>query len=386
MKKLSYSALFVAVICILVIITQSFVFEPVQSSNNGENTPIKRPKLVLAGIDSLTNGPIYQKTKSRYLDDFIPRMHDVFGDGGPGYVPFDSIYFKQEHGTFRFSYGVHEINDLVPGKYPSQYSLDLKGIYTKGGYLRWMRVDMPRSMDWKYGEIFYLQQPNGGSFRVGYTQSGQREEVHTKGSLKLGVVTLPKNKYDGRLTFSHINGKVVIFGGLFLNDHGVAVSRIGQGGDRLDWHARIHNNMMAQWLKELNPSLFIFNGGMNDRSTLSAKGYKYDLNNYLQPFIKENCRLLLVAPNAILGNNRILKEYENVLVNYAKNHGTGFISNKEALGENYLKAESKGYMGDRIHPNDLGSKVISQHLFNYLIHEDKFSSLFHTDELPNNKG
>ncbi len=336
-----------------------------------------RPVLVLAGIDSLTNGPIHLQTKSRYLDDFIPRMHQAFGNGGPGYVPFDSIYFKQEKGSFHFSYGVHEINDLVPGQYPSQYSMDLKGIYTNGGFLRWLRVRMPSSWQWKYGKIFYLKQPGGGSFRMGYGGGHPGTVINTASATRqLGVAILPEHNPGESLEFSHINGKVIIFGGLFLNDHGVAVSRIGQGGDRLSWHARIKNNMMNQWLAQLRPSLLIFNGGMNDRGIMTPQGYQSAIKNYLQPFKNAGSQMLLVAPNAILGDNQILEAYQTKLQHYANRNKTGFIDNKNVLGKNYLGAESSGYMGDHIHPNDKGSELISKHIFNYLLSKSNFVSLF----------
>ena len=347
------------------------------SHKRAKETVNHRPVLVLAGIDSLTNGPIHLQTKSRYLDDFIPRMHQIFGNGGPGYVPFDSLYFNQEKGEFHYSFDVHEINDLVPGQYPSQYSLDLKGIYTNRGFMRWMSVNMPSSWQWKYGKIFYLTQPDGGSFQVGYSSGKTEMTVNTNASTRhLGVAILPEHKPGESLRFTHINGKVIIFGGLFLNDDGVAVSRIGQAGDRLAWHAGIRNDMMVQWLGELRPSLLIFNGGMNDRGALTQQGYQIALKNYLQPFSDAGTQMLLVAPNAILGNNQILHEYQSVLSSYATKHQAGLIDNKDVLGKTYLSAVSHGYMGDHIHPNDKGSELISKHIFHYLISNGDFESFF----------
>ncbi|MBM7644107.1 lysophospholipase L1-like esterase [Scopulibacillus daqui] len=383
MKKIGLPLVFVFVVVIITGFIQSAYYSPVESSDNVSthyNTE-QKPMLILAGIDSLTNGPIYHKEKSRYLDDFIPRMHKYFGDGGPGYVPFDSIYFKQEHGEFHFSNGMKQINDLPPGQYPSQYSLDLKGMYTTGGWLNWMTVKFPKKWHWTYGKIFYLKQPHGGHFNVGYKQSDKALSVNTNSpKLGLGVIHLPKNIYNGQLEFSHINGKVAIFGGEFLNKKGVAVSRIGQGGDRLAWHALIDNRMMDEWLKQLDPELLMLNAGMNDRRFLSADRYRKDLTNYLDPYIKEKTEILLIGPNAILGDNTRLDQYRKVLRQYADQHHTGYISNQSALGYSYLEAQSKNLMGDRIHPNALGSKIISKHLFNYLMSNNQFASLFNNKD------
>ncbi|MFC7392011.1 SGNH/GDSL hydrolase family protein [Scopulibacillus cellulosilyticus] len=379
LKKIGLPLVFVFVVVIIIGFIQSAFYSPVESSSEDVSANSEqRPMLILAGIDSLTNGPIYHKEKSRYLDDFIPRMHKYFGNGGPGYVPFDSIYFKQEHGSFHFSYGMKEINDLTPGQYPSQYSLDLKGMYTTNGWLNWMTVKFPKGWNWTYGKIFYLKQPHGGSFNVGYRQSDKALTVKTNSQhISLGVINLPKNIYNGQLEFSHINGKVTIFGGEFLNNKGVALSRIGQGGDHLAWHALIDNHMMDEWLKELNPQLLMLNAGMNDRRFLTASQYQKDLTNYLEPFNREKTDILLIAPNAILGDNTRLKQYRQVLRQYADKDNTGYISNEDAIGHSYLEAKSKNLMGDRIHPDALGSKIISQHLFNYLMRNSQYDSLFH---------
>ncbi|WP_176222092.1 SGNH/GDSL hydrolase family protein [Tuberibacillus sp. Marseille-P3662] len=355
--------LFVIGFSLIVVIIQVAIPSADGRFEQADATPEKRPFLIVAGLDSLTNGALTHKTKSRYLDTLIPQMHKTYGDGGPGYVPFDSIYFKQDHHQLKMSRRLKEINDLEPGQYPSQYSFDLKGLYTNKGRSDWLRFDLKK--DWTYGRVFYLQQPDGGSFKIGYRHQ-KFIQVDTGGSLSLKTIELPKHVQDRQVVIRHISGKVTLFGGIFLKNGGVAVSRIGQGGDLLRWHAQLNNAFMKQWLQQLKPDLLIFNGGTNDRYRSSVGEFRRHLRHYLKPFEASKCQILINAPNAVKYKQKRLLNFIHSMKAYAKQHNDAFISNQKVLGNTFQEAQQAGYMGDWVHPNHRGTKKIGNQLFFYI--------------------
>ena len=365
MKKWMYLATILAVGIVLVL------------ANLGHGTEAKKAKQpvhILAGIDSLTNGRLYGSNKSRYLDDFIPALKKQYGDGGPGYIPFDTLYFQREGGRLEFSGNLKEINDLPHDVAPAVYSFDFKGLYTLRGQSDFIKMDLNRSFT--MAKLFYLEQGGGGSFEAG--SGGHFIEVKTNGRTGLGVITLPGHTPRHSLIIRHIRGRVTLFGGYFYNPSGVIVSRVGQGGDRLEWYTGLNQRTLIQWIQALQPDLYIFNGGMNDRNWLSAYRYKASLDMYLTPFLKSHCTLILSIPNAIRGDETRLKAYSHELRLFSKQYHTGLISYQDALGTSYREAYLKGYMADDIHPNAKGASVMSRHLLNYLNHHEVFRALLST--------
>ncbi|MFC4620168.1 SGNH/GDSL hydrolase family protein [Camelliibacillus cellulosilyticus] len=361
---------------IIVVGLISFILWPAFFASSSDRAKVSQsfhqPALILAGIDSLTNGPLYAATKARYLDDFIPRIERAYGNGGPGYIPFDTRYFKQEGGLIGMSPGLREIRNIPKTSDPARFSFDLKGVFTRSGNMDNLTVQIPEI--WHYGKIFYLIQPQGGSFEVGYAGDAHFERVRTDGSRRLGVLNLPVHQQKSQLVIKQIQGKVTLFGGYFYNSGGVIVSRVGQGGDRLAWYAGINHQMLKEWIAALQPNLFIFNGGMNDRRTLNATSYRKALDQYLNPFREADCQLILTMPNAILGDNRTLDSYDKVLRDYAEKYHTGLVSNKEVLGATFKLANKRHEMGDHIHPNASGSRKISENMYHYIMNHAEFRS------------
>jgi len=345
--------------------------------NGFEETSRRGPIHILAGIDSLTNGRLHGENKSRYLDDFIPKLKKKFGDGGPGYVPFDSRFFNQEGGEFKYSAGLKEINDMPHNMYPARYSFDYKGLYANFGHAD--SVFFKLNKPWKYGKLIFLKQMGGGTFNVVYP-SGASLKVNTNGRRGLGIAVLPKHQNDQPIRIKNITGKVALFGGYFYNADGVVVSRVGQGGDRLAWFGELNRQEQKQWIQALQPDLFIFNGGMNDRGAMNAKQYRSALARYLAPFREASCPIILTVPNAIRGDEARLKEYEQELRAYAEEYHTGLFSAKAALGKTYQAAQERGYMGDSIHPNEKGAKAISQSLLQYLDSHQRYRNILRAEK------
>src|SRR3712207_7024739 len=62
------------------------------------------------------------------------------------------------------------------------------------------------------------------------------------------------------------------FGGLFtLGSSGVMVSRVAVGGTSMASHAAMDDGFRQKWFAALQPSMYILNGGMNDRDRKSTR-------------------------------------------------------------------------------------------------------------------
>ena len=303
-----------------------------------------KANLILLGIDSLTNNT----DENSYYGVFSPRIKGELGYGGPGYIPFNPI--MSEYGdAFQKSDALSYINQSSA---VAPYSFDLKGVFTESGsgtdY-----VKMFFNRKWLHGKVFYLKQPGGGTFKIGYDsqENANLTTINTSNeTYDLGVFTFPDNVglKGGNIKCMEIIGKVALFGGLFLMDSGVATSRIGKPGDLLTWHAS--TAFRNKWLTELKPSLLMLNGGMNDRLTTSKEQYRTILTNYLNDFNSANCKIVLIKPNEISSGNDILREYEKVIDDVSVSLNTNTISNRAIIGT-YSDAVKNGLMSDTIHPN-----------------------------------
>lgn len=359
------------ILIIIALITGWMILFNLVSGAEDKKEP--QPVHILAGIDSLTNGRLYSETPNRYLNDFIPALKKSYGDGGPGYIPFDTRFFNQEGGKLIFSTHLKEINNVPHDVSPAIYSFDFKGLYTNNGHSDQITIHLQNS--WETVKVFYLKQPGGGTFRIGYL-NGKKVKIDTNGYTGFGVVVLPHHKKGQSLVIRNIQGKVVLFGGYFYNPTGIVVSRVGQGGDQLAWYGGIDQKLLNEWVQALQPDLFIFNGGMNDRNHLTADQYEQALIRYLTPFREADCAMILTIPNAIHGNNTRLNEFTGKLRTYALNHHTGLVSNKEVLGETFQEAQNRGLMSDAIHPNAKGSELISRHFLTYIERHAEYQKIF----------
>lgn len=320
--------------------------------------------LILAGIDSLTNGA----GGTKYLDYFAPRMRGEMGDGGPGYVPLDYGYSVEEGYSFGASGGFVALS-LLPKDDPDVLrSFDLKGYRTVGATNGAMDYDIKRK--YKKCTLFYLKKPGGGSFKVGYLSdyASVNFTIDTNSvSYSLGVFDMPDNtdSRQGKIAIRQAVGDVCLFGLLCLNDTGVAISRIGKGGDRLKWHSDLDATFRTAWIEALKPKMYLFNGGANDSNFATADEFSNYLNNYLGGFITYGTQIVLIRPNSISGNTMI-DQYEQKLLNFRKQNKTDMVFNNRLLGEKYETANADGYMLDGVHPSDLGNRKIANNLLSYL--------------------
>lgn len=329
--------------------------------NNLTDLDLSSQSLVIAGIDSLTNGA----GGNAYYDFFQKRLKAVFGDGGVGYVSFDNGKAITEGDSF----GVVGFSSIMGSSDASkQYSFDGHGLYGNNLSMAYINYELSATRrNFSRCKVFFLKQPSGGSFYVSYlTNAGaliNTQLVETASeTFDLGVLEMPvmNKSFVKGVGIRSANGKVAIFGANFYNDKGVAVCRIGKGGLTFQSLIDLNSTFQTKWKDALNPKLFLLNAGMNDGK--AEVDYKAMIETYVARFA--NTKFLLISPNDTSASPEFIRGYERVLAKYAKDNKHDYLSIRQLLGD-YQTANANGYMYDTVHPNEKGNRKIANKILDY---------------------
>lgn len=309
---------------------------------------------VLGGIDSLTNGA---GTSNNNYGYYLERqLWNNYGFGGYGYVGFQNNSITQL-GSWNLS-GFNTLETTNQSQYPGKFSFDNKGCYAdnvSNGYINFNFNIKNHTR----AKVIYLKQPNGGTFNFSWVMSTKSELIDTSSdTFELGVTELTElnnnAQYKG-VSCSNCNGKLLIFGVYLYNEKGAIFTRLGKGGDKLINHAKTDDAFRGKWLEVLNPDIYLFNGGANDKDDWNGETYLSYLTKYLTPFISNDVHVVCIRCNDISGDNNWNEIFEPILEKFAKDNRLDYISDKKILGD-YEFAMSNGYMLEGIHPSELGNK------------------------------
>lgn len=318
---------------------------------------------VLGGIDSLTNGA---GTSNNNYGYYLERqLWNNYGFGGYGYVGFQNNTITQL-GRWNFS-GFQTLELTEQSVYPGKYSFDNKGCYADNvvnGHIYYYF----KNTNHKKAKVIYLKQPNGGTFDFSWIISSKNVTVDTNSdTYELGVTELTEEnlgKYTG-VACSNCNGKLLIFGVYVYNERGAIFTRLGKGGDKLLNHAKTDDSFRSAWINIINPDIYLFNGGANDKDDWNGETYLSYLTKYLTPFINNNVHTICIRCNDISGDTKWNNIFQPILEKYAKDNRLDYISDKKILG-NYDFAMANGYMLEGIHPSELGNKKRANFYASYI--------------------
>lgn len=308
---------------------------------------------ILGGIDSLTNGAGTSNNNYGYFLE--QQLWNNYGFGGYGYVGFQNNTIAQL-GRWNFS-GFQSLELTEQSVYPGKFSFDNKGCYADNvvnGHIYYYF----KNTNHKKAKVIYLKQPNGGTFDFSWIISSKNVTVDTNSdTYELGVTELTEEnlgKYTG-VACSNCNGKLLIFGVYVYNERGAIFTRLGKGGDKLLNHAKTDDSFRSAWINIINPDIYLFNGGANDKDDWNGETYLSYLTKYLTPFINNNVHTICIRCNDISGDTKWNNIFQPILEKYAKDNRLDYISDKKILG-NYDFAMANGYMLEGIHPSELGNK------------------------------
>ena len=309
---------------------------------------------VLGGIDSLTNGA---GTSNNNYGYYLERqLWNNYGFGGYGYVGFQNNSISQM-GSWNLS-GFKTLETTDQSQYPGKYSFDNKGCYADNASNGYINFNF-KNKNHTRAKVIYLKQPNGGTFNFSWVMSTKSELINTSSdTFELGVTELSElnnnAQYKG-VSCSNCNGKLLIFGVYLYNEKGAIFTRLGKGGDKLINHAKTDDVFRGKWLEVLNPDIYLFNGGANDKDDWNGETYLSYLTKYLTPFISNDVHIVCIRCNDISGDNNWNEIFEPILEKFVKDNRLDYISDKKILGD-YEFAMSNGYMLEGIHPSELGNK------------------------------
>ena len=296
--------------------------------------------IVVAGIDSLTDGVLGTDWRRYFRQATIPRL----GDGGPGWASFSKRGVEDHGATFTYT----GFRPFHLGSAQGAMSLDGEGIVTtRGGSLSWSE---PGS--WRRARIYFLPGSESSALRCNDAQIG------IDGTTGLAWADIPG---PGRIECT-AQGELVVFGALFLADRpGLVIVNMARSGRRLADVAAQDAGYRARWFAALGPDVFLVNAGSNDWREDTPAIHKADLRKLVgdaqsgAPAMK----VFLVQPNAPGGDRTAEEHFANAIAKQelADELGIGLIDVEEKLGP-YGVARHQGLIMDSVHPSDRGNRIL----------------------------
>lgn len=308
-----------------------------------------------------------------FYDELSPKLKNILGDGGIGYVALNNTMTVKE--GMSFSNGTGSQQTVV------QFSTDTDAIYNPSLYslLFTGATNSIVSLDDKLHEFdsataVYLKKPSGGTFnfRDQLLPTNGNIVVDTSAATKAIGFTIrtgwPKNTKSNKLQ-AVVNGDVQLMGVILRRGTtGVVLHRVAQPSIKLNQVAKLDSASYTAFLQQLNGKIFIVNLGMNDSGD-SAATYEANMRILLDRIRAANPRagimLLKMNETSDSAKNATLETYRNKIDILAKEYNAVVSDERLALGS-YAQAAAAGLMKDSTHPNTVAAPLRANLHFNTL--------------------
>lgn len=312
------------------------------------------------------------------------KLQERFGDAGHGYMPVANPWPGYFHNDVFRRASTEWMVSRVVGPFAGDQLYGLGGV-TLTGYNRAAWAQYGTSTKSPFGNavsrfgVQYLEQPKGGTFEI-VVDKNEPIAIDTNGdapALREHVVKVA----DGEHRFEvRVNkGPVRAFGTWMERDTpGVVLDSIGIQGCRLRFLDQSNDEHWAQALQMRNPSLIMFEFGLNE----SADGFAYPLDRYRETsteVLKQvrkalpNASCLIVAPNDVakkqgagLVTAPVLPQLVKIQREVAADVGCAFFDTYKAMGGSGSMAAwiARGLgQPDLTHPTTVGADIIGGWLF-----------------------
>lgn len=296
----------------------------------------------------------------------------------------DVVTISRTNMTDMWGASDHKYNQL-----PFSYSPDGRGFYTDitvaGGqqiFFRGKGVISATKI-----RLYYLKQPNGGSFHVGYSNvgAGSRTVVNTQAPTpSLGILDMVvANPTDTIvLTVTTNDNKLAVYGMEFINEKkttGISYNILARAGVMLQSYNYLQAN--PAYYAGFAPEAVFLNIGTNDAlqdfSRLSREGFKYQMTIWMDQLRQTlpNVRVYIIEPNrssiygtdaAGDGEGLLLEQYTAVRKEIVATYENCEYIDIPALMGDYEYFNESGFMYDALHPNALGKYNIARTIIKYL--------------------
>jgi hypothetical protein len=313
------------------------------------------------GIDSLTDGA----SGNSFREEF-QKVHTQLNDKVEiGYVHLDYSSSKAQKIGFYKSSGFQEMARAESFSIaPIKYSISGKGIY--GFDLKnegFSYNTKTRSFD--TARIYYLQQPDGGSFsyRLGNQEKNGSKKIDMSGKEDIKWIEVSNTDSSNRLIIvNKVNGNAAFFGIQYYSINStVSYCNISKGGMKLAKIMKLDSEYRKKWFGILQPKTLLLNAGTNDRIDTNVQQFKKQLNQYITD-VKSgspDTKMILIEPNQpedYLTTNAIYFEKARKIT--ATKHQLQLIDIPKTIGNHQFFVDNK-LMTDAIHPNKGGFKRIA---------------------------
>lgn len=317
--------------------------------------------VIWMGIDSLTAGA----GGVSYNVPFEKFARGVSGWGGR-WIPFEP---NQTFGEMvdGFKTGQTDIRSTLDrSDIRRAMSLDGKGAYSDSVGTRFTYELIP-NFNWSEVDIYYLNQPSGGTLTVDYPTDGGTPTIDTSGTYSIGVITVKQSKKAGQATSgsaSHnirlnnlvLDGPVCIYGAVFRSgDGGPIFINAATGGQKTSEFTEYDGATQSAWFDLLGVTHAIMNAGTNDRATSTPSEFETDLRELCGRF-DSKVEQYIVNPNETDGG---VSPFVSVYTDVASDFGT--LIDLPSLFGDYASNNSAGRMLDGTHPNEQYQYYQAQH-------------------------
>ena len=232
-------------------------------------------------------------------------------------------------------------------------------------------------------ELFYLAQPEGGTFNVSF--AGQTQEVSTAGETtqvkRLVMHAKRRGAHSARVKVKG-DGEVRLFGFVFeRNRAGVVYDALGLEGVRARLLLSIEYLSWLTQIKQRRPDLYILHYGTNESEKVGLKigGYKHQLRQVVKRFKRAlpSTPCLLMSPmdrakkdpeSGRLRSMRVVRRIVEAQREIAAESGCAFWSAYDAMGGpgsmlRWYRSSPKLAGGDLTHPTGMGANRLGAMFF-----------------------
>lgn len=311
---------------------------------------IGRQQVVWLGIDSLTDG-----SGGFSYDVVLEKMaRGVVGWGGR-WVPFTDPTVWGEFTIFKS--GTTNLAGLAMSDSRRNRSLDGKGFFAAAGADATYLIEP--NFNWSYADVYYLQQPGGGSFQLDRPSGQAAIVVNTDGALSIQKVRITKNLRNGpsaandgkngiRVRQNPVAAEIVCYGTVYYSgDSGPVFLNTAIGGRKTSDQVLFDDSFQRQWFDMIGVTHAVIIAGMNDRSVSTPAQFSSDLTTVLGRFTKDTT-IKVVRPNN--PSDTQLDQFDPVWPAVADSFSAEYFDTKSVYG-NYAAFNARGWMLDTIHPN-----------------------------------
>lgn len=351
----------------------------------------QKERLLFIG-DSLTE----LQTGATYAKPLVKRLAPMYGGMGEfGYIPLTTSHAKLQGSGGQVSVSRTSPSTVINMWGPSdrkwdlspyKYSPDGQGMMVDAANAEAIFVTTQGLLKCTKVRIFYLKQPNGCKFTIGFQDqpAGNRLLVDTQNNTEqLAFVDINADFLSPILQFQLDSSgkKFAAYGVQFIDElrvDGITYDLMARSGVSLYEHNQLVS--IETYYQQLKPTIAIINIGTNDAINTIDRQTRVQFKTNFQTWIdrlrgvQPNCRIYVVEPNkpefyGLASDPRgvLLEQFTAVRKEIvAENTNIYFIDVPKLVGD-YAKFLDDDWLTDAIHPNAIGKGMIASAVFDHML-------------------